>query len=83
MNLADAFSQVDCTVGEAQIILMSLISNLRDSYPELHDSMQNDITNMKGKDNEPQGEAPPTTSTTTSTTTPETTTPETISTTTF
>jgi hypothetical protein len=46
MNLADAFSQVTCSDGEAQVILTSLISNLRDSYPDLYTSMSAEIANI-------------------------------------
>ncbi|HEY7419301.1 MAG TPA: hypothetical protein VH593_29225 [Ktedonobacteraceae bacterium] len=52
MNLADAFSQVTCTVGEAQAILTSLLSNIRDSYPDLHASMTEEIAGLHEHDEE-------------------------------
>jgi len=53
MNLADAFSQLNCSVGEAQIILGSLIANLRDSYPELHATMSQEIVDLHEHIEEP------------------------------
>jgi hypothetical protein len=53
MNLADAFSQVTCSDGEAQVILTSLISNLRDSYPDLYTSMSAEIANISETPAEP------------------------------
>jgi len=47
MNLSDAFSKVNCSAGEAQIILGALIGNLRDSYPDLHASMSAEIAELE------------------------------------
>jgi len=53
MNLADAFGQLNCSVGEAQIILTSLIANLRDSYPDLHATMTQEIVDLHEHIEEP------------------------------
>jgi len=53
MNLSDAFSNITCTMGEAQIILASLIANLRDSYPDLYASMSQEIADLHEHPEEP------------------------------
>jgi hypothetical protein len=65
MNLAEAFSELTCTLGEAQILLTAFITNLRDSYPELHASMQTEIANMTDPAIEPSTSTSPTSSTST------------------
>jgi hypothetical protein len=53
MNLAEAFSQITCSAGEAQAILSTLITNMRDSYPDLYVSISTQIASISEAADEP------------------------------
>jgi hypothetical protein len=46
ITLAHAFDQIEIEVGDAQAFLTTIITNIRDRYPELHASIMDQISQI-------------------------------------